>query len=187
MATVLLLTATYVKDYTFIDPNVDEKYIRISIEEAQKIHIRNYIGSGLYDEIIGQVESGTLTTLNTTLLNDYIIPALKWWVMVEAAPFLTYKVTNKNIVRKNSENSTGIDYTELDKFMVMVTDKAQYHTKRLIDYLFQNSPEYPLYLNPGSGFDTITPQEYAYDHGIFLGRNPNYISYEEIFEKRKRI
>ena len=30
MATVLLLTATYVKDYTFIDPNVDEKYIRIS-------------------------------------------------------------------------------------------------------------------------------------------------------------
>ena len=28
MATVLLLTATYIKDYTFVDPNVDEKYIR---------------------------------------------------------------------------------------------------------------------------------------------------------------
>ena len=73
MATVLLLTATYVKDYTFVDPNVDEKYIRIAIEEAQKIHIRNYIGNGLYNEIISQVETGTLTTLNTTLLNDYII------------------------------------------------------------------------------------------------------------------
>ncbi len=36
MATVLLLTATYIKDYTFVDPNVDEKYLRISIEEAQK-------------------------------------------------------------------------------------------------------------------------------------------------------
>ena len=101
MATVLLLTATYIKDYTFVDPNVDEKYIRISIEEAQKIHIRNYIGSGLYNEIITQVQSGSLTALNTTLLDDYIIPALKWWTMVEAAPFLTYKVTNKNIVRKN--------------------------------------------------------------------------------------
>ena len=109
MATVLLLTATYIKDYTFVDPNVDEKYIRISIEEAQKIHIRNYIGSGLYNEIISQVQSGSLTALNTTLLDDYIIPALKWWTMVEAAPFLTYKVTNKNIVRKNSDNSTGVE------------------------------------------------------------------------------
>ena len=74
-------------------------------EEAQKIHIRNYIGSGLYNEIISQVQSGSLTALNTTLLDDYIIPALKWWTMVEAAPFLTYKVTNKNIVRKNSFHS----------------------------------------------------------------------------------
>lgn len=186
MATVLFVTATYIKDYTFVDPNVDEKYIRISIEEAQKIHIRNYIGSGLYNEIIGQVETGTLTALNTTLLNDYIIPALKWWVMVEAAPFLTYKVTNKNIVRKNSESSSGVDSSELNNFMDLVTDKAQYHTRRLIDYLFEYSDQYPLYDNPGDGFDTINPQGYAYDHGIYLGRNPKYISYEEIFEKRKR-
>lgn len=186
MATVLLLTATYIKDYTFVDPNVDEKYIRISIEEAQKIHIRNYIGSGLYNEIISQVQSGSLTALNTTLLDDYIIPALKWWTMVEAAPFLTYKVTNKNIVRKNSENSTGVDFTELYKFMVMVTDKAQYHTRRLIDYLLQNASSYPLYDNPGSGFDTIYPQSYSYDQGIYMGRNIRYSSYEEKFEKRKR-
>lgn len=186
MATVLLLTATYIKDYTFVDPNVDEKYIRISIEEAQKIHIRNYIGSGLYNEIISQVQSGSLTALNTTLLDDYIIPALKWWTMVEAAPFITYKVTNKNIVRKNSDNNTGVDYSELNQFMNLVTDKAQYHTNRLIDYLVQNASSYPLYNNPGSGFDTIVPQLYAYDNGIFLGRNKRYISYEEKFEKRKR-
>jgi hypothetical protein len=186
MATVLLLTATYIKDYTFVDPNVDEKYIRISIEEAQKIHIRNYIGSGLYDEIITQVQTNSLTALNTTLLDNYIIPALKWWTMVEAAPFLTYKVTNKNIVRKNSDNSSGVDFNELNSFMNLVTDKAEYHTKRLINYLLQNEASYPLYNNPGSGFDTIFPQGYSYDCNIFLGRNPNYFTYEEKFEKRKR-
>ena len=119
MATILLVTSAYVKDYTFIDQNVDEKYIRISIEEAQKIHIRQYIGSGLYDEIITQVTNSSVTALNTTLLDNYIIPALKWWTLVEAAPYLTYKVTNKNIVRKNSDNSSGIDYNELDQFMNM--------------------------------------------------------------------
>ncbi len=186
MATILFLTATYVKDYTFIDPNVDEKYIRIAIEEAQKIHIRNYIGSGIYDEIINQIDTNTLTVLNQTLLNSYIIPALKWWAMVEAAPFLTYKVTNKNIVRKNSDNSSGVDFNELDQFMNLVTDKAQYHTQRMIDYLFQNAASYPLYDNPGSGFDTIYPRGYSYDCGIYLGKIPRYYSYEEKFEKRRR-
>lgn len=186
MATVLLLTATYVKDYTFIDQNVDEKYIRIAIEEAQKIHVRNYIGSGLYDEIISQVNTNTLTALNTTLLDSYIIPALKWWSLIEVAPFLTYKITNKNIVRKNSEGSSSIDYSELDQFMNLVTDKAQYHSQRLIDYLLQNASAYPLYDNPGSGFDTIEPRGYSYDCGIFLNNRRKYTSYEEKFEKRRR-
>lgn len=186
MATVLLVTATYIKDYTFVDPNVDEKYIRIAIEEAQKIHIRNYIGSGLYDEIISQVSISSVSALNTTLLDNYIIPALKWWTMVEAAPFLVYKVTNKDIVRKNSDNSNGVENTQLDQFMNLVTDKAQYHTQRLIDYLLQNSSSYPLYQNPGSGFDTIFPSASPYDSGIWLNIQNRYVNYEDIFERKNR-
>jgi len=102
------------------------------------------------------------------------------------APFLTYKVTNKNIVKKNSDNSTGVDFNELNSFMNLVTDKAQYHTKRLIDYLFEYSDQYPLYDNPGDGFDTIYPQGYSYEESIYLGRNRSIFSYEEKFEKRKR-
>lgn len=186
MATVLLVSSTYIKDYTFIDQNVDEKYIRISIEEAQKIHIRQYLGSGLYDQIISQVEGSTLTALNTTLLDDYIIPALKWWTLVEAAPYLTYKITNKNIVRKNSDNSTGVDYNELDQFMNMVTDKAEYYSQRLILYLCENSTDYPLYDNPGNGVDTIHPRGNAYKCGIFLGNTKTKpTSYEERFEGGK--
>ena len=183
MATVLFLTATYVKDYTFIDQNVDEKYIRLAIEEAQKIHIRQYIGSGLYDELVTQIQASTLTALNTTLLDNYIIPALKWWTLVEAAPFLTYKVTNKNIVRKNSDNSSGIDYNELDQFMSLVTDKAQYHSKRLINYLCENSTDYPLYLNPPTSEETIYPKATSYDCGIYLGGTKEITSYEQRFEK----
>ncbi len=183
MATKLLLTATYIKEYTFLDPNVDEKYIRIAIEEAQRIHIRNFIGSGLYNEILSQVPS-SLTALNTTLTDDYIIPALKWWVLIEAAPFLTYKMTNKNIVKKNSDSSSSIDYNELDQFMNLITDKAQYYTKRLIEYMCENQTSYPLYYNPGNGVDVIYPSGTAYDCGIYLNRKRKPTSYEERFETR---
>lgn len=184
MATILLVTATYIKDYTPVNPNVDEKYIRIAIEEAQKIHIREYIGSGLYGEIIGQVNNNNLTTLNTTLLDNYIIPALKWWTLVEVIPFLTYKLTNKSIVTKNSDNSSTVERTQLDFLTNTASDKAQYHTQRLIDYLMEYSDEYPLYDNPGDGFDTIIPRSNSYDSGIWLGQQREYISYEEKFEKR---
>lgn len=184
MANILLLSASYIKEYTFVDHNVDEKYIRIAIEEAQKIHIRDFTGSDLYNEVVSQVEAGTLSALNTTLLDDYIIPALKWWTMYEASPFLTYKTTNKNIVRKNSENSSSIDYNELDQFMNMITDKAQYYTNRMVLYLCENETDYPLYVNTGSGIDVILPRKNAFDCGIFLGNTKKKpTSYEEKFER----
>lgn len=184
MAIQLFIGASYIKEFAFVDQNVDEKYIKISIEEAQTVHIREYTGSDLYNEIVSQLSNNTLTTLNRTLLETYIQPALKWWTMYEAAPFLTYKVTNKNIVRKNSDNSSGIDYNELDQFMNMITDKAQYYTNRLVLYLCENSTSYPLYENYGSGIDVIPPRKNAFDCGIFLGNTKNKpTSYEERFER----
>lgn len=179
MSTILFVTATHIKDHTFVDSNVDEKYIRISIEQAQKIHIRGFIGSGLYDELVSQIDADTLTALNTTLLDDYVIPALEWWTLYEVAPFMTYKLTNKNIVKKNSDNSSGIDYNELDQFMNLITDKAQYFTSRLINYLMQNQSSYPLYFNPGTGIDTIFPTPNAFDCGIYLGNTVQYRTTQE--------
>lgn len=183
MATILFLTATYIKEYTPIDPNVDEKVIRIAIEEAQKVHIRKDIGSGLYDEIVTQINGSSLSSLNTTLLDSYIIPALKWWTLVEVAPYLQFRMTNKNITKKYSENSSSIDYNELDQFMSMITDKAQYHSQRLIDYLCANDTSYPLYINPGTTEDTIYPRTTSYDSGIYLGGTRKITTYEQRFEK----
>ena len=94
-----------------------------------------------------------------------------------------HKITNKNIVKKNSDNSNGVDYNELDQFMNLVTDKAQYHTTRLINYLVQNVGSFPLYNNPGNGYDVIFPKGVAYDCGIFLGNAIKTESYEEKFER----
>jgi len=183
MANVLFTNVAYVKEFTIIDDNVDEKNIRIAIKEAQEIEIRRYIGSGLYDEIAGQIQNSTLTALNQTLLDSYIQPALVKWVVYRAAPFFVYKFTNKNISRKNSDNSSGVDFNELDRVMEQLRNDAEYYTRRMVEYLLENETSYPLYQNPGNGIDTIFPSYDAFTCSIFLGgtkKNPtSYPSYGE--------
>ena len=165
---VYFINASYIKEYTFVDPNVDEKYLLISIEEAQREHIRNYIGSGLYNELITQINANTLTSNNQNLLENYIIPALKWWTLYEAAPFLTFKFTNKTLGTKNSDNSSTIGANDLDKVMEMLRNKAESYTKDLINYILENESTFPLYTNPGNGIDTIFPRTNAFNCDIYL-------------------
>jgi hypothetical protein len=47
-------------------------------------------------------------------------------------------------------------------------DKAEYYANRLRDYLRTYTNDYPLFLNPGSTFDTIRPKNTAFVGGIYL-------------------
>jgi hypothetical protein len=174
MATIAYFcSAQFIKNNTPIDENVDEKYLMIAIKEAQEKEIRRYIGTGLYNELVSQVTASTLTALNTTLLTDYIRPALKYWVMYEAAPFLKFKFTNKNVVVKNSDNSSNVDMVEFEKVMKFIEQNARYYSKMLVSYLVQNQTSYPLYLQPGTGVDTIFPDTEPFDSDIYLGTGFN--------------
>lgn len=169
MSNVLFLNATHIKEYTFVDQNVDEKYLLVAIKEAQELHAREYLGTALYDQLISQIDTGSVSALNTTLLDTYIQPMLKYWTIYEAAPFLNIKITNKNISKKSSDGSSAVDLSELDRIINKVHTKAKYYTKRMVKYLCENSTSYPLYYNAGNGSDTIYPRSVAYDCGIFLG------------------
>jgi hypothetical protein len=169
MSNILFVNPTFIKDYSFVDPNVDEKYLRIAIKEAQELHVREYLGSGLYDQLVSQIDASTVSALNQTLLNTYVQPMLIYWTIYEAAPFLNLKITNKNISRKNSDNAGSVDLTELNRLIDEIHTKAKFYTKRMVKYLIQNSTSYPLYSNPGTSIDTIFPRATAYDCGIFFG------------------
>jgi hypothetical protein len=165
----LFITAEYVKARTFVDANVDEKTIGNAIWEAQRFNLIQLIGSGLYDELETQSDAGTLTAVNQTLLHKYIAPALKYWTLLNLAPTLLYKLTNKSITTKGSDNTSSVDYTVMNRLMEDFTNKAQQMSKELRDYLIENEQTYPKYINPGSSSDTIHPETNVFESGIYLG------------------
>ena len=174
MANCIFISEQYIKDSSYIDENVDIKLLRNSILETQEIRVRGIIGTGLYDQLVTQITAGTKTTLNNTLLDSYIKPALKYWVLHDSALILTFKVMNKSIVKRTAENTETIQATDLDKLMDFFKDRAEYYSERITKYLIAQSSSYPLFVNAGNSVDTEYPKYNNYTQGLFLGIERTY-------------
>lgn len=168
MAQSYFISPQYVKDNTIIDENLDEKYIKIAIQKAQKKRIIYMLGTGLYNEIAGQLPS-SLTTLNQTLLDQYVAPVLLNATLVELLPFTWAKVSNRNVGTKDSEKTTSTNWADLDHMIKLFEQDYQLEAIKLRNYLLQNISSYPLWNNPGNGIDTIWPQPQRFDMGIYTG------------------
>lgn len=165
-----IVNATYIKDNTIVDENVDEKYIRIAIQDAQNYKLKYLIGSGFYNEIIGQIQNNTLTTNNTTLLNSYVLPYLVEETLVNLLPYTLDKVSNRNVGVKDSEKTTAIDYNRMEKMSREQESKAGIRAKELRDYIYANPTLFPTFFSQGTGSDVIQPQKDNFEMGIFTGR-----------------
>lgn len=170
MAIALFITEQFIKDNSVIDENLDMKYITTTIDKCQKKYIRPILGTALYDELQTQVNAGTTTSLNQILLEDYIQDALMYWVLYEGISLFTYKITNKSILVKNSENSNVADSEALASLRDGFKNDAEYFSELCTNYLCANTSSYPLFLNPGTSSDTIHPNMNNYDCGWNLSK-----------------
>ena len=169
MATALFITEQYIKDNSVIDENVDMHYITTTIDKCQKKYIRPILGSALFDELQTQVNAGTETALNITLLDDYISDCLMYYVLTEGINIFAYKITNKSILKKNGESSQVADTDELATLRDGYKDDGEFFAELITKYLLANTESYPLFLNPGNDYDTVHPNYDNFTTGWALG------------------
>lgn len=186
MANVLFISESFIKDNTLLHENIDFKFIRPVIILCQDIHLQPKLGTTLYNEIKTQIIGSTLTTANTTLLNDYIQPMLLYWVQAEAPSAISYKFLNKGVMQQGSENSQTASLDEINFISNKYKDKAEWYTERLVSYLLEHDTSYPSYLNPDDGLDVIQPDTRVYTTGMYLGRRPQIISLEDKYEQKRK-
>lgn len=144
MAKIHLISEKYIKENSTVDDNVDVSLIVPFIDVAQ-IQLKRIIGRKLLDEILGQVQNDNLTSLNETLLDEYIQPFLLWATLKEANPYLLYKYRNKAIAVKGAEFSSPVSQYELETLTKKANDKANLYAYEMEEYLQENSADYPLW------------------------------------------
>lgn len=146
MATALFIKRDDLVKNTALSGNVDtDKFIHF-IKLAQEIHVRNYLGSDLYDKISNDIIANSLTGDYLSLVNDYIQDMLIHYAMAEYLPFAAYTVSNGGVHKHNSENSQTASKGEIDQLIAKERDYADYYTNRFLDYMSYNAaskfPEY---------------------------------------------
>lgn len=160
---------------SYVEGNYDTDQLATLIYDVQQMEILPLIGTGLYNELEDQITNGTLTSLNTTLLN-LIIDALRNFVLSDVVLISTYKIRNKGLTTMDSTNSQHSDLAGIDRMSRNFKDKAQVFAEKVTRYLCANPSSYPLFRNPGSSLDTIVPKSNNFYTGFYLGGTNDYCS-----------
>ena len=170
MATALFINRTDLVRNSIIDGNVDtDKYIQF-IKLAQEIHIQNYMGTELYNQISTMVGDGTIDDVGNakfkTLLNDYISPMLIWFAQVDYIPFAAYQIKNGGIFKHTSETAETVSKNEVDYLVEKARTNAEWYSRRFIDYMSFNQSSFPKYTSNSN--EDINPSYDATFNGWVL-------------------
>ena len=158
----LFITRHDISVFTAANGNIDNDKLLPFINQAQDIHLQNYLGTDLYNKIQADIVAGTLTGNYLNLVNDYIKDMLLHWSMVEYLPYAGVNIANGGIYTKNPENSTALTKEHVDSLIEKSRTTAQFYTNRFIDYMSFNNELFPEYNSNSNG--DISP-DYKADFG----------------------
>jgi hypothetical protein len=167
---VYFMSTDDLKSYTTIDYNVEDKLLEISIYDAQQIDIQAQIGTRLYKALETQIIADTLAGDYKILLDDYIFNVLLKSAQKRALMFVYAKIRNKGVQIQDSDNSTPVDITILNKMRDEISNDFEYFSNKLKQFLCESDiPEYDTY-NPDSlSYYTVPDKDDSYFSGLYLG------------------
>jgi hypothetical protein len=151
----LFITIADLKAKSIIDGNTDADKLIHQIEVAQDMHIQNYLGGNLYDKLQDLIISGDIDLAANSdykaLRDVYIKPMLIWFTQLEYLPFAMFKIDNGGINKHRGQESDTVDFRDVDRMQSKITDRAEFYTKRFLDYICFNSQKFPEYNNNSNG------------------------------------
>jgi len=161
---VLFISEDRLKRSTALNYNIDTEFLLPFVKTAQDKHLQAILGSKLYNKIEADIKASTLTGNYEKLVDDYIQDALVHYAVMEALPFISYKIANGSITQKNSENGTAATRQDVDWLISKERDNAEFYGQRIIEYLIYNETLFPEYSTNNN--DDINPVKNAFNPGI---------------------
>lgn len=166
MITALFVSETWLKANTPINQNVEITTIVPFIGQAQDLRCQPVIGTALYERLMAGIVANNLTAAETTLLN-LIRPALAYWTLAVALPFISVQVRNGGTVKVKSDNTEPASASEVAGLVTVALNTAEFYTERIIRYLCDNSSSFPEY----STSTDMTPNGSSPYNGGFIFPN----------------
>ena len=131
-----LVTASEVISNAFTNQATDTALITNSIIDiAELAHIKPELGLDFYEEIKTQNHNSTLTSDNTVLMNDFLKPALCWFVRFEDMNEIQYNTTSAGVVVNVSDFSTPANVEQFNQMKQDTYRKAKVFLDDMIAFI----------------------------------------------------
>jgi hypothetical protein len=185
MTNTFLISEVKLREYTDIDNNVDTALIKNGIREAQDIELQRLTGTVLYNKLLSDVDSSSLTGNYQTLVNDYIQNFLIYASYFYILDSIYLRARNNGLLIPNGgENSDPADRTLYNQKRQSVKNKMEYYAEKLKDYLIEEESLFPE-LTQGNKLYQQEP-DYTEQYGSpFVFRKSGYA--EEAIRRGMRI
>lgn len=167
MAQALLLTTQKFFEKSIIDNNVDSDLITKLILRATQINVYGILGTDLFNKIVTDAGSNTITGYYKTLLDDYLQDFIVYWVEYYSYTELNYRLTNKSVAQKSSDNSTPTDYSTISKIEKTKKALADDQGKAIYNYIMNNLAQFPEYQTITENYSDRPKNSYS--GAIWLG------------------
>lgn len=143
-----LITASEVVSKAMTNVNMDTSIIDDNIVLiAELTHLKPHLGDYFWGELRKKNHSLTLNAVETTLLNNYILPCLSFYVKYEVLNDMQYNTTSSGIVTNDDDWSDPADSSELATLKDDTFRKAEILLKDMMEWLDDddNNGVYPEY------------------------------------------
>ena len=131
-----LVTSAEVISNSFTNANTDTALISTNtILLAELAHIKPELGLDFYEEIKTQNHNSTLTSDNTVLMNDFLKPALCWFVRFEVMNEIQYNTTSAGVVVNVSDFSTPANVEQFNQMKQDTYRKAKVFLDDMIAFI----------------------------------------------------
>lgn len=166
---VLLISESKLKNFSDIDQNVTSAVLLPFIGVVQQTKLEYIIGRKYYVELLNQVSTSTLTTINNNFLQYFCQPLLIWASYAECLPSVMMRIKNNGIVAGSEKTIT---IKEMEYMQSRADNRSQFFERRMIEELIYNQPNYPAVYTYTST-DGLRPHlGVNYFSGVHLNNGP---------------
>lgn len=143
---ILLTSEEFVKSYSNISNNVNGKYLRVAIREAQEIELRGILGSCLLNKLKDLIDADELELPENGIYKE-IIDQCQYFLAYTAVKNLclttSYKIDNIGVSQTYDENIQSMSLEDTYNIMEQYARKADYFCGLLQEYLLQRKAFIP--------------------------------------------
>lgn len=140
----VLMRDDYFVEYSPLPKNYNLSEIRPYYKISDDLWIKPILGVPLFEELLEQVNTNTLTPENSTLYL-MLLPFLAFAITQEALPFIAYHFSETGITKGFSDNSTSVSINDVNFINTRLRSSLETLKVGFKKWLNEHSDNYPLY------------------------------------------